>query len=118
LNAATSSHFLGKAYSPHGLFPPEMAYSGDILGEVIGAGYQWIILSGIACPTDWPVNKIYQMEHEGKKLAVFFRDDILSNKISFKDPAADFFAHLTQLGGNHSDSYIITAMDAQTTAII
>jgi alpha-amylase/alpha-mannosidase (GH57 family) len=115
LNVAAGRHFLGKAYAPKGFFPPEMCYSGDILPEVIATGCQWIIVSGIACPDPWPVDKVYQVEHEEKRLTVFFRDDILSNKISFKQIGpGDFFEHLKQIRGDKENVYIITAMDAET----
>jgi len=115
LNTSAGTHFLGKAYAPKGFFPPEMCYSDDILSEVTAAGYQWIVVSGTACPTQWPVDNVYQVEHQGKELAVFFRDDILSNKISFKQIGpGDFFEHLKQLQGEKENIYIITAMDAET----
>ena len=61
------------------------------------------------------MDKIYQLEHQGKRLAVFFRDDVLSNKISFKQIGpGDFFEHLKQLRGDKENIYIITAMDAET----
>jgi alpha-amylase/alpha-mannosidase (GH57 family) len=115
LNIATSTHLLGRTYQPKGFFTPEMCYSDDILSEVVATGHQWIILSGIACPNSWPVDKVYQIEHGGKRLAVFFRDDILSNKISFKQIGAnDFLEHLKQVRGDKENVYVITAMDAET----
>ncbi len=115
LNISTLAHFLGNACQPKGFFPPEMCYSDDILSEIAAAGYQWVIVSGSACPAPWPIDKIYQVEHQGKKVAVFFRDDILSNKISFKQIGpGDFFQHLKQVGSDGEDIYIITAMDAET----
>ena len=115
LNAVAAGRLIGKAFAPRGFFPPEMCYSQDILPEIISSGCQWIIVGGIACPSSWPINKIYEVESEGKKLAVFFRDDILSNKISFKQIGpADFFEHLKQLPSNGGDIYLITAMDAET----
>jgi alpha-amylase/alpha-mannosidase (GH57 family) len=115
LNIATSIHFLGEAFQPKGFFPPEMCYSDDILTEVIATDHQWVIVGGIACPAQWPMDKIYQVEHNGKRLAVFFRDDILSNKISFKQIGAnDFLEHLKQVRGDKENVYVVTAMDAET----
>ncbi len=115
LNFAAGARFLGKAYAPRGFFPPEMCYSQDILPEIAASGYQWIILSGIASPAPWQVDKIYQAEHLGKKVAVLFRDDILSNKISFKQIGpVDFFEHLKQFNNNKENVYVVTAMDAET----
>jgi len=96
LNQKTNSFFFGTAYKPSGFFPPEMAYSREILPPVIGTGHRWIILSGVACPTNWPVDTVYQIEHEGKRLAVFFRDNLLSNKISFTAMDAETYGHHIQ----------------------
>jgi alpha-amylase/alpha-mannosidase (GH57 family) len=115
LNAVTGKSFLGNAYMPKGFFPPEMCYSSEIIPEVVATGHKWIILSGIACPAPWPVNQIYQVKQEGKRLAVFFRDDWLSNRISFKQIGpGDFLEHLKQSKGDKENIYIITAMDAET----
>jgi alpha-amylase/alpha-mannosidase (GH57 family) len=115
LNLAAIQYFLGKDYSPRGFFPPEMAYSREILPEVISMGHQWIIVSGVACPNAWPLDKIYQIDHDGHKIAVLFRDDILSNKISFKQIGPiDFFEHLQKTYKGKNDMYVITAMDAET----
>ena len=115
LNRKTNAFFFGDAYKPSGFFPPEMAYSRDILSAVIGSGHRWIILSGVACPANWSVDTIYQVEHEGKRLAVFFRDDILSNKISFQElDAKIFLENLKAQQGDKENIYVITAMDAET----
>jgi alpha-amylase/alpha-mannosidase (GH57 family) len=115
LNNVTSTQYLGKAYEPKGFFPPEMCYSADILPDVITANYQWIILSGIACPNQWPVDKIYRVENAGKHISAFFRDDIISNKISLRQSdAQDFLDQLEQMRGAKLNIYLITAMDAET----
>jgi alpha-amylase/alpha-mannosidase (GH57 family) len=115
LNAMTLRYFLGKDYAPKGFFPPEMCFNGEIVPDVIATGHKWIILSGIACPVAWPVDKVYEIEHEGRKVPVFFRDDILSNKISFKKiGSGDFLEHLKQSKGDKENVYVITAMDAET----
>ncbi|MBN2187773.1 MAG: hypothetical protein JW732_10070 [Dehalococcoidia bacterium] len=115
LNHKTNAYFFWSAYQPSGFFPPEMAYSGDIIEPVMDTGHRWIILSGVACPADWPVDTIYQVELDGKRLAVFFRDDLLSNKISFqKIGPKDFLEHLKGLEGGKENIYVVTAMDAET----
>jgi alpha-amylase/alpha-mannosidase (GH57 family) len=115
LNQKTNGFFFGDAFKPAGFFPPEMAYGRDIISPIVETGYRWIILSGVACPANWPVDSIYQVEHEGKRLAVFFRDDILSNKISFQELSPEqFLEHLRALRGNKENIYVITAMDAET----
>ncbi len=115
LNVQTNRHFFGEVYVPRGFFPPEMCYSREILKPIIESGYSWIILSGIACPVDWPVDVIHRIEDDGNEIAVFFRDDILSNRISFQDIGAkEFIAHLQQWQGARKNLYVVTAMDAET----
>jgi alpha-amylase/alpha-mannosidase (GH57 family) len=115
LNRKSNSFFFGDAYKPGGFFPPEMAYSRDIVPTVVGTGHQWIILGGIACPANWPVDTVYQVEHDGQRLAVFFRDDLLSNKISFQQLGPkEFLEHLNALKGDKENIYVVTAMDAET----
>jgi alpha-amylase/alpha-mannosidase (GH57 family) len=115
LNMQTNRRFFRKAYAPQGFFPPEMCYSQDILQPVINSGYRWIILSGIACPAEWPMDIIYRAECDGQQIAVLFRDDVLSNRISFQDlKAKEFIAHLEQWQGNRENIYVVTAMDAET----
>lgn len=115
LNQRTNTFFFGDAYKPSGFFPPEMAYSRDILPAIIGTRHRWIILSGVACPGDWPVDTVYQVEHDGQRLAVFFRDNLLSNRISFHDSGPrDFLEHLKALRGDKQNMYVVTAMDAET----
>ena len=115
LNGKTNSYFFGGAYRPRGFFPPEMAYSKDIFPAVMDTGYQWIIVSGVACPVSWPTDIIYQVEHDEKRLAVFFRDNLLSNKISFQELGPkEFLENLKSLKGDKENIYVVTAMDAET----
>jgi alpha-amylase/alpha-mannosidase (GH57 family) len=115
LNTQTNRRSFGNAYAPQGFFPPEMCYSQDILQPIIKAGYRWIILSGIACPAEWPMDVIYKVEHEGQNLMLFFRDDVLSNRISFQElEAKGFLAHLEEWQGKRKNIYVVTAMDAET----
>lgn len=114
-NHLTNHYFFGPVYAPRGFFPPEMAYSPDILAPVLESRHEWIILSGIACPAQWPMDIIYEVEADGERIAVFFRDDILSNKISFQSiDGSGFIQHLKQLHSGQGDIYVITAMDAET----
>jgi alpha-amylase/alpha-mannosidase (GH57 family) len=115
LNTQTNRRSFGNAYAPRGFFPPEMCYSKAILEPIIKSGYRWIILSGIACPTDWPLDIVYRTGFEGQDLAVFFRDDVLSNRISFQElNASDFITHLEEWQGKRENIYVVTAMDAET----
>ncbi|MBI2855596.1 MAG: hypothetical protein HYX93_01980 [Chloroflexi bacterium] len=121
LNVATNRRFFGSVYRPKGLFPPELALSPDVLDLILRSSYQWVLASGIACPPEapWPDRTVYQAtaslkKEPGRRLAVLFRDDILSNRISFKHmDAAGCLDHLRSLEGD-GDRYVITALDAET----
>lgn len=98
-----------------GFFPPEMAISGGVAKLIRQLQYKWVIMSGIACPIDWPYDKIYTSPNG---LQLFFRDDILSNKIAFKSISAKNFVkdiktiHKNKEKTNHT--YILTALDGET----
>lgn len=116
-NHLTNRHFFGDAYQPKGFFPPEMCYDNSFLDPMIDLGHEWVIMSGVACPASWPTKMIYETtSREGHNVAVIFRDDVLSNKISFQDlDGKGFIEHLRGAHGNDdSDIYIVTAMDAET----
>ncbi len=115
LNHQANERFFGKSYLPRGFFSPEMCYSHEIVKPILDTGHKWLILSGIACTAPWPNNVIYDIPSDGQRLAVFFRDDILSNEISFRQLDANgFLDHLRQLRGSRKDIYVVTAMDAET----
>lgn len=115
LNSNTSKYFFKKAFSPRGFFPPEMCYSKDILGPIHKTGHRWILISGVACSDEWPMDKIYQARVNSSTVSVLFRDDILSNKISFQTiDGKGFLEHLKGIGQAKKDAYVITAMDAET----
>lgn len=114
-NNLTNRHFFGDAYSPRGFFPPEMCYSNEIIDPIIESRHEWIILSGVACPVDWPMDVVHDVGRDVDRLAVFFRDDILSNKISFRDiDGKGFVSHLREMHSGENDVYVVTAMDAET----
>ena len=105
-----------------GFFPPELAISGTVAKYIRQLGYKWVLMSGIACPIEWPYDKIYTSPNG---LQLFFRDDILSNKISFKNITAKLFVKELKeifqqtINGKsasikESDMYIVTAMDGET----
>ncbi|MBD3195567.1 MAG: hypothetical protein GF317_10955 [Candidatus Lokiarchaeota archaeon] len=117
MNEEINRREFGNIWERNGFFPPEMAISSKVAKIVREFGYKWVIMSGIACPIDWPYDKIYTSPNG---LQLFFRDDILSNKISFKKiTAKEFINELSifykfQEGNNNSDTYVITAMDGET----
>jgi alpha-amylase/alpha-mannosidase (GH57 family) len=104
-----------KLWERKGFFPPELAISGSIAKQIRDLGYKWVIVSGIACPIEWPYDKIYTSPNG---LQLFFRDDILSNKIAFNNiTAKQFVKELKNIHANNEKSilsYIITALDGET----
>jgi predicted glycosyl hydrolase (DUF1957 family) len=114
-NHLSNRYYLGEAYIPRGFFPPELCYSKETLEPIIASRHEWILLSGTACPASWPMDIICEAGSEEERIAVFFRDDILSNRISFQSvDGQGFLEHLRQLQKGESDIYVITAMDAET----
>jgi alpha-amylase/alpha-mannosidase (GH57 family) len=115
LNHNTNRQYLGDVYQARGFFPPEMCYSRDIVNPVVQSRHDWMIVSGIACPVDWPMDVVHRIDYPDAEIAVLFRDDILSNKISFKDlDGKGFVEHLKQIHKGAGDVYVVTAMDAET----
>ena len=100
-----------------GFFPPEMAISGSVAKHIHQLGYKWVIMSGIACPEDWAYDKIYTSPNG---LQLFFRDDILSNKIAFKNINPRKFVkdlgkmYKNNMGDLDNNTYIINALDLET----
>jgi predicted glycosyl hydrolase (DUF1957 family) len=100
-----------------GFFPPELSISSQVAKFIRARGYKWVIMSGVGCPKDWLYDQIYSSPNG---LELFFRDDILSNKIAFNDITAKKFVE--QLKTNFKeekqkedrDKYFITAMDSET----
>lgn len=113
-NEQTNSRAFGGAWRPNGFFPPEMCFSPDIAPAIKAAGHEWLIVSGVASPTDWPLDRVDRVAGGDGSLAVLFRDDVRSNRISFHETTAEeFLGDLTGVGGD-SDAYVVTAMDAET----
>ncbi len=113
LNYETNRRYFGEIYQPRGFFSPEMCYSREIVNPVRETGHRWLILSGVACPAAWPTSSVYGISGSG--LSAFFRDDILSNRISFQNISVPgFLDFVGGLAGRNGDVYVITAMDAET----
>lgn len=114
LNHATNHRAFGSVYRPNGFFAPELAYGPALLKPVADTDHRWILASGIACPTAWPVSVVHRIAEE-PGLAVVFRDDIISNRISFQSiDGFGFIDHLRSLGRTQEAMYVVTAMDAET----
>lgn len=114
-NHKTNSFFFKDSYKPRGFFPPEMCYSDELANILSALKYEWCIISGVACSSSWPLDMIYSVDLGKRSLAIFYRDDILSNKISFHNiDTKNFFAELINFSKERKDVYVITAMDAET----
>ena len=113
-NDSLNAGAFGASWKPRGFFPPEMCFSPEITPSVHASRHEWLIVSGVACPAEWPTNRIYRVAAGEGELAVLFRDDVRSNRISFRetDPHS-FVEDLSKVGG-HQDAYVVTAMDAET----
>ena len=115
LNQRTSRGAFGDVFHPLGFFPPELCFAPTIVPTVLETGHRWLLASGVACPGEWPLEFIPSVGTDEGDLAIFFRDDLLSNRIAFADLDVDgFFANLRALRGKRSSIYVVTAMDAET----
>ncbi len=131
LNEEINRKEFGSNWERKGFFPPEMAISRDLISIIKKLDYRWVIMSGVACLQDWPYDKIFTAPNG---LHLFFRDDILSNKISFnKIKAEEFIQDIKEMFNQEDkdknknkdnknkpknlkklDKYLITAMDGET----
>jgi hypothetical protein len=115
LNEETNKKEFGKLWKRKGFFPPELAISGNVAKHIRELGYKWVIMSGIACPIEWPYDQIYSSPNG---LQLFFRDDLMSNQISFKDITPKKFVNeakkLHKNEKKNNSTYIIIAQDAET----
>lgn len=113
-NSRTNSAAFWATWKPCGFFPPEMCFSPEIAPAIRAAGYEWFIMSGVGCPVEWPIDRIHRVNAGDAELAVLFRDDVRSNRISFRETTPqEFVDDLSSVGG-HNDAYVVTAMDAET----
>jgi alpha-amylase/alpha-mannosidase (GH57 family) len=114
LNAESHLRLFGDAYQPRGFFPPEMAFAPSIALQIAAAGHRWMLLSGVACTTAWPLERVHRVEGV-RSLSVLFRDDILSNIISFRNTdVPDFIGKLRALASSRTPRYVVIAMDGET----
>ena len=115
LNRKTNETYFKEAYKPTGFFLPEMCYSNDAAKVLRAMGYEWLLASGIACQHTWPMDFIANASLEPSSIKVLYRDDILSNKISFRNlNSVEFIQEIVKLGEGSKDAYFVTAMDAET----
>ncbi len=123
INYKTNSSAFGNVYKPEGFFPPEMCFSKNMIPAVLHSGHKWLMMAGIGCPEGWPVDVLHATDSREGRLHVFYRDDYLSNAISFNNiqGGPTFVSHLrdmfrTYLKGETDEGnyYVITAMDGET----
>jgi predicted glycosyl hydrolase (DUF1957 family) len=120
LNTEGVRNLITPNFDPPGVFPPEMAFDGNLAAQFRALGYQWTItddscLGAYAEPV--PYNKIYLFEG----LAVFFRSNFWTNKFAEavsdwrhgKDAVKDLRLGLDQWFGEE-DGYLIIALDGET----
>ncbi len=113
LNDETNQYFFGKLYHPRGFFPPEMAISEEVFSTVKKAGFEWIVMSGIANTLpEFPTNHI-SIHSSGLKL--LFRDDYISIDCAFdKINNVETFINRLKYKNTSEDMYVILAMDGET----
>lgn len=122
LDAETKRRYFGDAIELRGCFPPELAFDRSVVAPVVRTGHEWVLLSGVANPVSWPTRRVDRIApgaeaREGPPLAVLYRDDILSNRISFRSVDATGFVHDldSRVPANRDlDAYVVTGMDAET----
>lgn len=113
-NNAINGAAYGAAWKPRGFFPPEMCYSEGITPQIAQAGHEWFMMSGVGCLNEWPTDRVDRVRAGDQEVAVLFRDDVRSNRISFrKTTAKEFLDDIAGVKGE-PDSYVVTAMDAET----
>ncbi|HUT79666.1 MAG TPA: hypothetical protein VMZ29_00570 [Candidatus Bathyarchaeia archaeon] len=107
-------HFGEKALSSRGFWLPEMAYDFRVIEPLQKKNYSWTIISSVATPTEELPDNYIPMINDN--FIIYFRNDLLSNLISFKNPNVDEF-YLAMKGlkdASKEDYYLILAMDGET----
>ncbi len=115
LNRETNSKIYGKSYNPIGFFPPEMAYSSNILPVLSEMGYKWVIIDEIGLNGKInQINKNTIYEIEGTDLMVFFRERNPSNLIMSALVRREQDFHELMKEEYARKDYMITGMDGET----
>jgi predicted glycosyl hydrolase (DUF1957 family) len=115
LNEDIFDKILGEGiYKPKGFWLPEMAYEYGVVEPLMAEKFEWTVISSVATPEeDLPDNYIPYVKPTFK---IYFRNDLLSNLISFKNPTVDeFYQELKgEKNPEDEDYYVILAMDGET----
>ena len=115
LNEEIQYKILGQEiFKPKGFWLPEMAYEYGVIEPLVEKGYKWTVISSVACSNgELPDNYI---PYINEKFDIFFRNDLLSNFISFKHPKINELLKELKGGKNPAkdEYYVILAMDGET----
>jgi predicted glycosyl hydrolase (DUF1957 family) len=120
INVSGIRRLLAPSFDPKGVFPPEMAFDGNLVPMFKSLGYEWTIAddSNLSHYVDEiPYNKIYSFEG----LAVFLRSNHWTNKFanysctwrSGRDAVNELKGSLDQWFGANN-GYLIIALDGET----
>ncbi|NHJ85525.1 MAG: hypothetical protein FK734_08690, partial [Asgard group archaeon] len=107
LNEELHHKVLGKyLFKPKGFWLPEMAYEYRVIEPLIESNYEWTVLSSIAYPdTNLPDDIIPLVE---PNFITYFRNDLLSNLISFNHPSVEeFYEQMKGEKDPESDNYYL-----------
>ena len=87
LNSEGNRRLLGDAYSPSGVFPPEMAYWPGLPGIIERQGYRWTVTDDL--PWDFEHGEVpFDTVPAVDGVAVLLRSNFWSNRISFHGDSA------------------------------
>jgi predicted glycosyl hydrolase (DUF1957 family) len=115
LNTNVQQTLLGKElFHPQGFWLPEMAYDFGVIEPLIENNYRYSVISSVACQYgELPDSFIPKIQDN---FLIFFRNDLLSNLISFGNPSVKHFYKEMQGEKNpkKDDYYLILAMDGET----
>lgn len=113
LNTNTNRHFFGQSFRPRGFFPPEMAVDEIIFEPIRETGHEWFVMSGVGnTNTIFPTTTFF---HTKNGLKIGFRDDSISNDISFDRLDAQGLINRLKYNEHiNRDYYVILAQDGET----
>ncbi|NHJ47607.1 MAG: hypothetical protein FK733_07455 [Asgard group archaeon] len=106
--------FMDSALDSRGFWLPEMAYDYRIIEPLKSKNYSWTVLSSVAVPDKELPKDYIPVTNNG--FITYFRNDLLSNFISFKNPSVKkFYSEMIKsVKSDEKDTYVILAMDGET----
>ncbi|MCS7135055.1 MAG: hypothetical protein NZ893_01275 [Candidatus Aenigmarchaeota archaeon] len=108
LNDKINRKAFGKSYKPKGFWLPEMAYAPSVTPSIAKAGYNWIMLAGVASNGNWSNKGWHIVKHGKYQLKAVFRDDFTSINIGFGKANSNFIDNLQK------GTFCFTALDGET----